>query len=237
MNLTIMRITARGLFGRRRFLLLLPLPVLLVGMALLAEAGGARPDEWAEPVLIGIGLAVLLPITALIVGTGVLGAEIDDGTVVHILAKPLPRSEIILAKLAVAWVVTAVTSAVPLFIAGVIADSARLGAGLAAAAVLGALAYCAFFLALSLLSRRPVLLGLLYVLLWEGLLGNFVSGTRVLSIQQYVVSVADKVAGTDLLTATLGGPLSIVMALVFAVGFTWLAVDRLRSFSVAGETS
>ncbi|HEX2354974.1 MAG TPA: ABC transporter permease, partial [Micromonosporaceae bacterium] len=70
MNLTIMGITARGHFGRRRFLLLLPLPVLLVGMALLAEAGGARPDEWAEPVLIGIGLAVLLPITALIVGTG-----------------------------------------------------------------------------------------------------------------------------------------------------------------------
>lgn len=237
MNLTIVRITARGLFGRRRFLLLFPLPVLLVGMALLAEAGGARPDEWAEPVLIGIGLAVLLPITALIVGTGVLGAEIDDGTVVHILAKPLPRREIILAKLAVAWLVTAVTSAVPLFITGMIAESARLGAGLAVAAALGALAYSAFFLALSLLSRRPVLLGLLYVLLWEGLLGNFVSGTRVLSIQQYVVTVADKVAGTDLLTATLGGPVSVVMALVFAVGFTWLAVDRLRSFSVAGETS
>jgi ABC-2 type transport system permease protein len=237
MNLTIMRITARGLFGRRRFLLLFPLPVLLIGMALLAEAGGARPDEWAEPVLIGIGLAVLLPITALIVGTGVLGAEIDDGTVVHILAKPLPRREIVLAKLAVAWLVTAVTSAVPLFITGVIAESARLGAGLAVAAALGALAYSAFFLALSLLSRRPVLLGLLYVLLWEGLLGNFVAGTRVLSIQQYVVTVADKVAGTDLLTATLGGPVSVVMALVFAVGFTWLAIDRLRSFSVAGETS
>jgi ABC-2 type transport system permease protein len=237
MNLTIMRITARGLFGRRRFLLLFPLPVLLVGMALLAQAGGARPDEWAEPVLIGIGLAVLLPITALIVGTGVLGAEIDDGTVVHILAKPLPRREIILAKLAVAWLVTAVTSAVPLFITGVIAESARLGAGLALAAALGALAYSAFFLALSLLSRRPVLLGLLYVLLWEGLLGNFVSGTRVLSIQQYVVTITDKVAGTELLTATLGGPVSVVMALVFAVGFTWLAIDRLRSFSVAGETS
>jgi ABC-2 type transport system permease protein len=237
MNFTIMRITARGLFGRRRFLLLFPLPVLLVGLTLLADGLGARPDEWAEPVLLGIGLATLLPITALIVGTGVLGAEIDDGTVVHILAKPLPRWEIVLAKLAVAWLVTAVTCAVPLFIAGVIADSTRLGAALAAAAALGALAYCAFFLALSLLSHRPVLIGLLYVLLWEGLLGNFVSGTRVLSIQQYVVTVADKVADTDLFRATLGGPVSVVMALVFAVGFTWLAVDRLRSFSVAGETS
>ena len=50
--------------------------------------------------LVGLGLAVVLPVIALIVGTGVLGSEIDDGTIVHILTKPLPRRDIILAKLA-----------------------------------------------------------------------------------------------------------------------------------------
>jgi ABC-2 type transport system permease protein len=39
-----------------------------------------------------------------------------------------------------------------------------------------------------------VLLGLVYVLVWEGLLTNIVQGTRVLSIQQYVVTVADRIA-------------------------------------------
>jgi ABC-2 type transport system permease protein len=237
MNLTIMRITARGLFGRRRFLLLFPLPALTVGLAWLSDALGAPATDWAQPVLVGLGLGVLLPITALIVGTGVLGAEIDDGTIVHILAKPLPRREIVVAKLAVAWVVTALACAVPLVVAGAIAESARLGGALALGAALGALAYSALFLALSLLSRRPVLVGLLYVLLWEGLLGNFVSGTRVLSVQQYVVTIADRVAGSDLLTATLGVGVSVTMALAFAVGFTGLAIDRLRSFGVAGETS
>ncbi|MCO1598371.1 ABC transporter permease subunit [Micromonospora sp. RHAY321] len=234
---TVTWITARGLFGRRRFLLLLPLPLVLLGLAVLCRSLGVDPGEWGPPVLVGLGLAVVLPVVALIIGTGVLGAEIDDGTVVHILTKPLPRWQIVLPKLAVAAGVTAVTVAVPLYVAGVLADSVRLGLALAVAAALGALAYSALFLALSLVTRRPVLLGLVYVLIWEGLLGNFVSGTKVLSIQQYVIALADRIAPTGLLETTVSVPVASVMTALVSIGFTVLAVDRLRSFSVAGETS
>jgi ABC-2 type transport system permease protein len=234
---TITWITARGLFGRRRFLLLLPLPAVLLGLAVLCRSLGVDPGQWGPPVLVGLGLAVVLPVVALIVGTGVLGAEIDDGTVVHILTKPLPRWQIVLPKLAVAAGVSAGTVAVPIYVAGVLANSVRLGLALAAAAALGALAYSALFLALSLLTRRPVLLGLVYVLIWEGLLGNFVSGTKVLSIQQYVIALADRIAPTGLLETTVSVPVAAVMTALVSVGFTVLAIDRLRSFSVAGETS
>ncbi|MEU1603462.1 ABC transporter permease [Micromonospora matsumotoense] len=234
---TVSWITARGLFGRRRFLMLLPLPVVLVLLAVLCRSLGVDPREWAPSVLVGLGLAVVLPVVALIVGTGVLGAEIDDGTVVHILTKPLPRWQIVLPKLMVAAGVSAATVAVPLYVAGVLADSARLGLALAAAAALGALAYSALFLALSLVTRRPVLLGLVYVLIWEGLLGNFVSGTKVLSIQQWVIALADRMAPTALLSTTVSVPVAVVMTALVSVGFTVLAIDRLRSFSIAGETS
>lgn len=234
---TITWITARGLFGRRRFLLLLPLPLLVIGLAVLSRGFGVAPEHWGQPVLVGLGLAVVLPVIALIAGTGVLGSEIDDGTIVHILTKPLPRRQIVLPKLAVATLVTAVSVAVPMYVAGVLADSVRLGLALVAAGAVGALAYSALFLALSLVTRRPVLLGLVYVLVWEGLLGNFVSGTRVLSIQQYVITIADKIAPTPLLDAKVSLGVALVMSALFAVGFTVLAIDRLRSYSVAGETS
>jgi ABC-2 type transport system permease protein len=234
---TVAYITARGLFGRRRVLLLLPLPLLLIVLAVICRSYGVDPLEWGQPVIVGLGLAVVLPVIALIVGTGVLGSEVDDGTIVHILTKPLPRRDIILAKLLVASGVTALTAAVPLFVAGVLAGSVRLGVGLAVAATVGALAYSALFLLLSLLTRRPVLLGLVYILVWEGLLGRFVSGTRVLSIEQYVITIADRISPTGLFEGRVSLPVAIVMAAIFALGGTLYAINRLGSFSMAGETS
>ncbi|GGM65034.1 ABC transporter permease [Dactylosporangium sucinum] len=236
MNPTIARITARGLLGRRRIWLLVPLPLILVGLALLARAFGATPQEWGEPVIVGLGFTAVLPVIALIVGTGVLGSEIDDGTITHILAKPLPRAEIVFTKLAVAVGVTAAFAGAPLFVAGVIANSLPLAFALVVGAVVGSLAYSALFVMVSVMTRRPVLLGLVYVVLWEGLLGNILSGTQKLSIQQYVLSIVDWLAPTDILQGKVSVPVSFVMAAVFTVAASAYAVQRLRTFSVAGET-
>jgi ABC-2 type transport system permease protein len=74
------------------------------------------------------------------------------------------------------------------------------------------------------------------VVLWEGVLGNIVPGTRSLSIQQHVVSIAHWLAPTDVLLPAVSATVALVMTSVFAVGFTWLAIRRLKLFSVAGET-
>jgi ABC-2 type transport system permease protein len=237
MNATIASITARALLGRRRFLLLLPLPLLLVGLTALAHGLDPDPSEWGEPVVAGLGFAVVLPMIALVVGTGVLGAEIDDGTIVQVLATPVARRDIVLAKLAVAAGITTAVGAAAMFLTGVIVGSVRFGLGLAVACAVGSVAYCAVFLALSLVTRRPVLLGLLYVLIWEGLLGNLLTGSRALSIQQYAVTIAANITPSSVLHARLSLPVAVAMSAAFTVGGTLLAIDRLRSFRLTGETS
>jgi len=238
MNSTIASITARGLLGRRRFLALLMLPVALVGVTVLAKVTNPNQPaaDWAPTVLVALGFGVVVPLVALVIGTGVLGAELDDGTLAHILAKPVPRWRIVLTKLVVAVVATVVMVVPAMFIAGALAGGARVGAGVAVGTALAATAYCAVFVAMSLLTSRPVLVGLAYVLLWEGMLGSVISGTQVLSVGQYGIAVADAVADTDLLKGQVSVPVSVALAVVFTVGATLLAVDRLRSYRLAGET-
>jgi len=238
MNLTITGMTFRAMLSRKRALLLLPMPLLLIGLALIGHVSGGHVDLWAPIVLGQLGFAVILPLTALIVGSSVLGLEIEDGTITHILAKPLPRSEIILAKLAVAWTVTTVTTAVPLAVAGAIAGGGWTAAGMAVGAAVGALAYSALFLALSLLTRRPVGMGLVYIILWENLLVRFVAGAKVLSVQQYAIALARGLGRTGLLPSTgLSTMAAALLAAAFVLGGTVLATSLLRSFSLTGETS
>ncbi|MGM1059443.1 ABC transporter permease [Saccharothrix sp. Mg75] len=237
MNPTITRLTVRALLGRRRVLLLLPMPIILIGLTLLSvteEDEYATPSDWGPLVFSNLGLAVILPLTALIVGSSVLGLEIDDGTITHLITKPLPRSEIILSKLLVAWLVTTAATALPLAVAAVIAGSGALAIGLVAGAALGALAYSALFLALSVATKRPVAVGLVYIVLWENLLVSFVDGARVFSVRQHATAIADAIGDTPLIASTLSVPTALVMASVFAVAGTVGATWKLRSFALTG---
>lgn len=236
-NPTIAGITLRGLLGRRRSLLLIPLPLVLIGMTAVGRLSGVAPKQWAPGILVALGMAVVVPLTALIIGTSVFGSEIDDGTIVHILTKPLARREIVLTKFAVAAGVTGVVAGVSMLAAGLVTGSGRLGLGLAVGALVSAVVYCALFVMLSLMLRRSVLIGLGYLLVWEGLLGNLLDGTKVLSVQQYSLTIAKQISGSALLKSYDSMTLSVVMCAVITVGALLLSVDRLRSFSLAGETS
>ncbi|HEY0450631.1 ABC transporter permease [Actinophytocola sp.] len=237
MNTTIMGLTARALLGRRRVLMLLPMPLVLIGLTLLGVYSGVDAADWGPPVFATLGLSVILPLTALIVGSSVLGLEIDDGTITHLLTKPLPRSEIVLSKLFVAWTVTTVATAVPLAIGALIAGSSALAIGLVVGAAVGSLAYTALFLALSLLTKRPVAVGLVYIMLWENLLVNFVSGARVFSVQQHATAIADAIADSPMLSSSVSLTTSVVVAIVFIIAGTVGATAKLRSFALTGEAN
>jgi ABC-2 type transport system permease protein len=237
MNTTVMALTTRALLGRRRVLMLLPMPLVLIGLALIGVSTDENPAEWGPLVFGGLGLGVILPLTALIVGSSVLGLEIDDGTITHLLTKPLPRSEIILSKLCVAWLVTTVATGLPLAVSALIAGSGSLAAGLVCGALLGSLAYCALFIALSLVTKRPVAVGLVYIMLWENLVVGFVDGARVFSVQQHATTFANAIAKSDMLNDTVPVGTAMIITAVFVVAGTVGATMRLRSFALTGEAN
>ena len=92
----LVEVTLRGLLGRRRTLLLVLLAGLPVLIALLIRVSGGRPD--ADRVLDTLVVRTVMPLVALIVGTAAIGSEIEDGTAVYLMVKPIARWRIALAK-------------------------------------------------------------------------------------------------------------------------------------------
>lgn len=238
MNLVVAAITLRALLGRRRALLLLLLPIPLVVLAVALRLSGVSPEAAATVLLQRYGLGTLVPLLALIAASGVLGSEIDDGTILFLLAKPISRPSIVNAKLAVAIGVTVLFAVAPVLVAGLVLVGTEdgLSAGFAAGALAGCVAYCAIFVLINVISRHAVVVGLIYVLIWESLIGGFVPGVRQLSVQQWSLSIAQAISSYPGLVADVRLPAALILLVAVTAGATAIAGQRLRSLSIAGET-
>ena len=255
-NPTVAWITLRATLSRKRALLFALPAVILILFTVALRASRAPMRPWPSHVLGTFGFSVLLPLTALIIGTSVLGAEIDDGSIVHLLATPVRRSSVVVTKFAVATGLTMLFAAVPELIAALIAGggSAQAPAGpggqftglvaistskLAVGLFVGALACCviynAVFVMVSVATTRAIAVGLLYVLVWEVLLANFVSGVRLLSVSHYGLGIANGFANDSALQAGLTVATSVVMGAIVTVAALVLAVNLLSSFTLKGE--
>ncbi len=240
MNATVARLTARTLLGRRRVWLLAGLPVLLIGLAVLVRVFAGADDATALGVAGGFGLATVLPLVALLTGTGVIGPEIDDGSIVYLLSKPISRFTIVLSKLAVALASALVLGALPVAVsAAVLAENpGTLVPALTVAAVVAVVAYCALFLGLAVVTRNAVVVGLLYAIVWETTIANLVPGAQALSVRQWSLAVAEQVLGAaDAarlgVDAAVGTGVGVVALLLLAVAATAFAGVRLRSLRLA----
>ena len=103
--------------------------------------------------------------------------------------------------------------------------------------VVGSVCYVSLFVALSLFTRRALLLGFGYVLIWEGALSNLLPGIANLSIRQYALG-----RGADLLRpgAGVGQAWSRRRRSPSCRSCSWsrmvLATRRLMRFEIAGGT-
>ena len=244
MNGDIIRLTIRQQLTLGRVALMLLLIGLPILVAVVEVAAGGDEDGRAELVtdlLDQLVLLGVLPIIALLIGTGALGNEVAEGTAPYLVLKPISRATIILSKLAVAAVTTGLLVGVAVLVSGLIAlsgeGSTDIVIGFLVASLLGALAYCAWFVLLSLLTSRAFVVGLLYVFIWEGVITSIFRGARYVSVRHYSQAIADGLADLgDALDASLSPAAGIIGIAIITVAATWLAVERLKQFEVHDRT-
>ena len=235
---------ARQLLGQRRVILpaLVALAPVLIAVVVRAVADGDTPAaEVAANILTGTVALIVLPLTTLFLAASALGSEIEDGTAVYLLSKPVARWRILAGKLLAAWGAAAVIVLAPAAVSGAVLLAGESGwnvlGGFLVALLAGSFAYCALFLMLSLLTTRVLLAGIAYVTVWEGVITNFAPGVQRASIREYTLGIADFVSGApaSVIDANLGGVLSLIlMAAVSAIAVA-IAARRLARFQLSGE--
>ena len=237
----IFRVTLRQLMGRRRTIWLLLLAALPVLLALLFRAAGQTEiGPFTRIVFDTIAITILMPLVAILFGSGAFGAEIDDGTIVYLLAKPVPRWMVVLAKAVAVMTVSIALSGTSMALAGAI-DLAPLGAdGVKAAEaqvlaiVVGSVCYASLFLAVSLFTRRALVIGVGYMLVWEGALSFMLPGIANLSIRQYALGAANAIYQLPVQESRLSSDTAFILSGVLVAVSLALAVWRLMRFELPG---
>src|SRR5439155_2182476 len=112
-------------------------------------------------VLDGLIVRTVLPLVALVLGTAAIGPELEDGTAVFLLAKPIPRWTVVVAKVAAAAGLTAALVAPASILTGLVisgdqGNGAAIAIAYGVASVVGAVVYSAVFVAASIASGRAL---------------------------------------------------------------------------------
>jgi ABC-2 type transport system permease protein len=238
-ELTLARLAFRQLTSSRRSLWALGLAAIPVLLAMVTRAQNLTPETATGNYVVqwqSLTVVVLLPIVALVVGTGIFGAEVEDGTLTYVLGKPVARWRMVLTRVVVAGLATAAVLVPATLLAGFVALDGRgpdgLAPALAAAVAVGGLVYCALFVALSLSTRRALVAGLASVVIWEGMLAGVFGGSRALSVRQYTQAFANGMIREDVIGSALPPATAVVMAAVVAVLATLYAIHRLRHYEI-----
>jgi ABC-2 type transport system permease protein len=250
--LTVVRITvARQSRGIRLLIiaLLFCLPIVIAALTRRFQEN-YRPASVEGDLIFGLIVSALAPISALLFASGMVQDDIEEQTLTYLLIRPIPRWAIYLAKLAGTFAVTALR-AVIFTIATlvtvywgderlwkpVLTERAPIIAALLA---LSLSAYLSIFGGLSLWVRRTLVIGAIYIVVFEEVFANIDFVVREATVMYYIRVLAVRwldMPGSDwsidLATAPSAATCLIVLLSISAV-FTLLGALTfgLREFRV-----
>jgi len=146
----------------------------------------------------------LLPLVALLYASGVVQDEQEEQTITYLLIRPIPKW----ALYGVKWLATVTTTvtltalftgltyaAVYVGAEGGGMEAVRRGVKAAGIHSLATVAYCSLFGVMSLLTRRTLIVGILYAVIFEGLLANLPLSIRLITVIYYARVIAYRTLG------------------------------------------
>jgi ABC-2 type transport system permease protein len=206
----------------------------LVGLASGFGDAEIEPEDFDTLIV-----RLVLPLVALVFGTAAIGSELEEGTIVYLLTKPVRRVRIVAAKGIVASGLTAALIAPAAIITGIVAglagnDVSSVGVAYGIAAAAGGAAYALLFMAISTFTSRALAVGLAYVMLWEGVLADLFEGTRIFSIRQATLAVARELAGEPAPPGAIGFEQGVVILVAVVVGAAAFSTWRMSRFQLRG---
>jgi hypothetical protein len=173
--------TLRSCLPRRRWAGALAPCAAAVVFGLIARGlDGAPADDFAQVAALAL-FALILPVTCLVVGDAVLGAEVRSGTFAFTWLSPVPPWQIAVGRWIGGSLVAAGSLAASFALAAVAAGVPSSAGPAALAGAFGAAAYVAVFVAIGCIAQRAAVWSLAFVFLVERLLGAALSGIAQLS--------------------------------------------------------
>lgn len=206
---TVLRITiARQMRGKRiwLFVLMFAAPVAI---ALLVRRYDQPydPEESERALIYGLIPQAIVPLAALLFASSLVQDDVEEQTLTYFLIRPIPRWAIYLVKVLGATLVTSVlaaifTTAVTAAVRGGLPESDpsalfRQAGVLAGLSALSLLAYIAIFGLLGLFTRRVLVIGVGYILVFEGVVSNIPFLVRYGTILFHVRVLAVRLLGLD----------------------------------------
>jgi ABC-2 type transport system permease protein len=194
---TVWGVLVRSIATRVRVagLSLLGLGAIAIGLGIhLAQPDNRSGAAWS--LVDTYGLSLLVPVVALVFASAALGDLAEDGTLVYLWLRPLPRWQLALAAFGASVTVVMAIAVVPLVIGTALSgQGARLVGAAAAGGMLASVGYCAVFCGVGLRVRRALAWGLAYLLIWEQAVARVSHGAARASLFINSRSVAAYVAG------------------------------------------
>ncbi len=166
--------------ARRWFGVLLPCVGALVFGSLTGVFDPPRFRAFADIAEQGL-FGLIMPLTCLIIGDAVLGADVRAGTFQLTWLSPVNFGVIAVGRWLGGWMVALVTLVPALALSAVIGGVPEAAGPMAIAAIAGSAAYIALFLMLGVLVKRSAVWALAIVLIGERLLGAELTGVGQLS--------------------------------------------------------